>query len=189
MARKDPERRARTRERIMDAYWELYAADPSHNVTVSAVVAEAGVHRSTFYEYFGDADAVLAAIEGDLAELFEAESAAALSGGKMDPAGIVQRVYVEHGDRLSVLLGDAGDSRFARRVKDALVPVAMRELGLADDPLAPYLFEFAASGLLAAASLWYERGRDLSPAEFGAGMQAMLLGATLQTGKALAASM
>ena len=167
MANKDPERRARTRKRIMDAYWELYAADPSRDVTVTAVIAKASVHRSTFYEYFADAGAVLMAIEDDLVMLFEEESSNALSGDMVDPAGIVQRVYVEHGDLLSVLLGDAGDPRFARRVKEVLKPVAMRELGLEGDPCSPYLFEFAATGLLAAASLWYERGCDLEPGEFG----------------------
>lgn len=174
MAHKDPERRARTRGRIMDAYWDLYSSDPSRGVTVSAVIARAGVHRSTFYEYFGDADAVLLAIEDELAALFEAESASALSGGEVDPAGIVRRVYVDHGDRLSLLLGDSGDPRFAKRVKDALGPIAVDRFRLANDRFAPYLVEFAVSGIIAAASLWYERGCDLPPDEFGGGVQAVL---------------
>lgn len=181
MANKDPERRARTRRRIMDAYWDLYASDTSRNVTVSAVIAAAGVHRSTFYDYFGDADAVLAAIEDEMAALFEAESARALSGESADPAGIVQRVYVEHGSVLSVLLGDAGNPRFARRVKEALKPVAMRELDLEGDPFSPYLLEFAATGLLAAASLWYERECDLAPHEFGNGIRVTLMAVMSQT--------
>ena len=181
MANKNPERRAQTRKRIMDAYWDLYASGSSRNVTVSAVIAKAGVHRSTFYEYFADADAVLVAIEDDLATLFEAEAADALSDRSADPTGIVQRVYVEHGDMLSVLLGDAGDQRFAHRVKEALKPVALRELDLADDPFSPYLLEFAATGLLAAASLWYERGRDLEPGEFGNGIRKALMAVMSQT--------
>ena len=184
MANKNPERRARTRKRIMDAYWDLYASSPSRSVTVSAVITNAGVHRSTFYEYFSDADAVLMAIEDELAALFEEESVGALSGDVVDPAGIVQRVYVAHGDRISLLLGDSGDPRFTRRVKEALKPVAMRELDLAGDPFAPYLVEFAATGLLAAASLWYERGRDLEPDEFGNGIRAALVAVMSQVGMA-----
>lgn len=161
----------------MDAYWGLYEEDPSRNVTVSAVIERAGVHRSTFYEYFCDADAVLIAIEDELAGLFEAESAAALSSGETDPAAIVRRVYVAHGDRLALLLGGSGDPRFARRVKDVLRPVAMGKLEITGDPFAPYLFEFVSSGLLATAALWYERGCDLPPEELGAGVQAMLAGA------------
>lgn len=178
MAKKDPKRRARTRARIMDAYWDLYSSDPSRNVTASAVIAEAGVHRSTFYEYFGDAEAVLLAIEDELVALFGAESAAALACESVDPAGIVRRVYVKHGERVSALLGDSGDPRFARRVKDVLKPLAIGKLGLSDDPLAPYIVEFATSGLIAVASLWYERGCDLAPDEFGEAIHTMLLGAT-----------
>lgn len=184
MANKDPERRAQTRKRIMDAYWDLYASDPSQNVTVSAVIAKAGVHRSTFYEYFADADAVLVAIEDKLAALFEAEAIGALSEGNTDPAGIVQRVYVKHGDMLSMLLGDAGDPRFVRRVKEALKPAAMRELALSGNPFSPYLLEFAATGLLAAASLWYERGCDLEPGEFGDGIRKTLMAVMSQAKKA-----
>ena len=174
MAYKDPERRAATRRRIMDACWEVYAADPARAVTVSAVVEAAGVHRSTFYEYFDDAPSAMAAIEDELAAAFGAEAERAFATGGADPAGIVQRVYVAHGERLSLLLGDAGDPGFSRKLKDALRPVAERGLGLGGGAFDPYLFEFAASGILAAATLWYERGRDLDPAELGEGLRTLL---------------
>ena len=174
MANKDPERKAATRRRIMDAYWDVYAADPANAVTVSAIVKIAGVHRSTFYEYFDDALSVLAAIEDELAETFGAEAERAFASGGADPADIVQRVYVTHGDRLSLLLGKSGDPNFARRLKDALRPVAEQGLGLGSKPFDPYLFEFATSGILAAATLWYERGCDLEPAEFGEGIRSLL---------------
>ena len=174
MANKDPERRATTRRRIMQACWDVYAASPSRAVTVSAIVGAAGVHRSTFYEYFDDAPSVMAALEDELAEAFGAEAERALATGGSDPAGIVQRVYVAHGERLALLLGDAGNPGFSRKLKDALRPVAERGLGLGGGAFDPYLFEFAASGILAAATLWYERGRDLGSAEFGEGLRALL---------------
>lgn len=180
MANKDPERRARTRKGIMDAYWDVYAADPSRRPTVSAVVAASGVHRSTFYEYFDDADSVLAAIEGELAALFEAEAARALAGGAPDPAAIVRRVYVGHGERLSVLLGEGGDPRFARRVKDAMAPLVMGGLGLSEDGFGPYLAEFTVSGMLAVTTLWYGRGRDLDEDELGRGIRGLLQGIAAQ---------
>ena len=158
----------------MDACWDMYAADPSRAVTVSAIVSAAGVHRSTFYEYFDDAPSVMVALENELAEVFGEEAEHALATGGADPADIVRRVYVTHGERLSLLLGDAGDPGFFRKLKDALRPVAERGLGLNGDAFDPYLFEFAASGILAAVTLWYKRGRDLDPAEFGDGLRALL---------------
>ena len=174
MANKDPERKAATRRRIMDACWDVYAADPTNAVTVSAIVKAAGVHRSTFYEYFEDARSVLAAIEDELAETFESEAERAFASGGADPAGIVQRMYVAHGDRLSLLLGKSGDPSFARRLKEALRPVAEHGLDLGGRAFDPYLFEFASSGILAAVTLWYERGCDLEPAELGEGIRDLL---------------
>ena len=60
----------------------------------------------------------------------------------------------------------------------------MDKLGIAGDPFAPYLFEFVSSGLLATATLWYGRGCDLPPDVLGEGVQAMLMGATVQAGMA-----
>ena len=164
VANKDPERRAKTRRRIMQACWDVYAADPSRIVTVSAIVSAAGVHRSTFYEYFDDAPAVMAALEAERA----------LATGGTDPEEIVQRVYVAHGERLSLLLGDAGDPGFSRKLKRVLRPVAERGLGLGEGGFDPYLFEFAVSGILAAVTLWYERGRDIDPGKFGEGLRSVL---------------
>lgn len=183
VANKDPERRAATRRRIMDACWSVYAADPTRTVTVSAIVKAAGVHRSTFYEYFDDAPSVMAAVEDDLARAFGAEAERAFANGGADPAGIVQRVYVTHGERLSLLLGGEGNPGFARKLKDALWPVAERGLGLGGRAFDPYLFEFAASGILAAATLWYERGRDLEPEEFGKGIRRLLSAVEESAGK------
>ena len=58
----------------------------------------------------------MAAVEDELAAAFGAEAERAFATGGADPAGIVQRVYVAHGERLSLLLGDAGDPGFSRKL-------------------------------------------------------------------------
>ena len=49
---KQPEVRARTRERIVEAFFSLYEGRALREVTVGEVAAAAHVNRSTFYEYF-----------------------------------------------------------------------------------------------------------------------------------------
>ena len=56
---KQPEVTAATRARLMDAFWALYRERPMEKITVSSIVKLAGVHRSTFYEYFQDVYDVL----------------------------------------------------------------------------------------------------------------------------------
>lgn len=175
MARKSPERRARTRQRIEDAFWELYEADPASAITVSAVVERAAIHRSTFYEYFPDAASVLEAIEDGLIELMREEAVAGMrSPSETRPAEIVRRVYVEHGDKLSLLLGRNGDPAFACKVKEVVKPAVAEVLDTGDPRFKPYVLEFVSSGIISAVTLWYANGQDLSEEELGGGIQAFV---------------
>ena len=72
--RKQPERTERTRQALMDSFWELYRTRKIDKITVQAVTDGAGVYRSTFYEYFLDVYDVLETIERKLLEDFEAAS-------------------------------------------------------------------------------------------------------------------
>ncbi|MCR4751427.1 MAG: TetR/AcrR family transcriptional regulator [Eubacterium sp.] len=44
--------RSRTRQKIEAAFWKLYLEKDFHRVTVREIVQEAGIHRSTFYQYY-----------------------------------------------------------------------------------------------------------------------------------------
>lgn len=51
---KQPDVTAATRKKIMDSFWDIYITTPIDKITISAITKSAGVHRSTFYEYFKD---------------------------------------------------------------------------------------------------------------------------------------
>lgn len=51
---KQPDITAATRKKIMDSFWNIYITTPIDKITISAITKSAGVHRSTFYEYFKD---------------------------------------------------------------------------------------------------------------------------------------
>ena len=52
---------ASARARIIEAFWGLLAERAVHELTVGAVVEAAGCNRGTFYYYFADLDALIAA--------------------------------------------------------------------------------------------------------------------------------
>ncbi len=63
------ERRAHTRQRIIDATVELHGTVGPARTTVSAIAARAGVQRKTFYRHFPDADQVFQACSARFREL------------------------------------------------------------------------------------------------------------------------
>lgn len=165
----------------MDAFWRLYAhsratGDGSPRaVTASAVIKEAGVHRSTFYKYFRDVEAVLDAVEAELIDIIKASAVKAMESKEgIDPAHLVRAVYVENSERLSLLLGSCGDPGFAAKAKRAVQPAVERVLGIERNALSPYVLEFLASGLLSAITLWYENGCDLTADELGSTMKSLI---------------
>lgn len=181
MAHKDPQRCRQTRKTIMDAFWRLYARNRATGsgpraVTASAVIAEAGVHRSTFYKYFRDVADVLDAIESELIGVIKQSAVKAMeSKGALDAAQLIRTVYVAHSERLSLLLGSQGDPGFASKVKQAVKPAVEQVAGIGENPFGPYVLEFLSSGLLSAITLWYENGCDLTADELGGAMQTLVV--------------
>ncbi len=163
MAKKDPERRAATRQRIVDAYVGLYKARPSKAVTASAVIEKAGVNRSTFYEYFVSVQDLQRAIEDDLITAMEKTAESAIvSSGDFDIVGLVSQTYAMHGDLIGLLIGENGSASFVARAKRTLAPLVLRALescvSLED---APYVAEFVTSGLVSLYALWFKNGEDI----------------------------
>ncbi|WP_172135039.1 TetR/AcrR family transcriptional regulator [Adlercreutzia sp. ZJ473] len=179
MAKKNLEKRAATRKRIMDSCWDVYVEKGASGLTVKEIITRAKVHRSTFYEYFDSAQDAFDALEDELIALIQAEALLAMKNDANDPASLVRHVYVEHQERLSVLLGSQGDPSFSRRIADTIIcsVVGSLDLGEPDDQV-PYVLEFALVGALSAITLWYERGCDLSSDELGALVARMLRAVT-----------
>jgi AcrR family transcriptional regulator len=179
MANKQPEVTARTRNALMDAFWEVYSAAPDERVTAQAVVRRAGLNRSTFYEYFTCADEVLEAWEDRLIAAVEEMAAMRLRAGLAgDLTSEAAGLYESHSERVVVLLGRHGNARFARRLRDTLLPPLREALGLDEaDPLAGYVAEFSMAGQIAVLTRWHESGRRIPLTDLIAMMQRMITGA------------
>lgn len=163
MAKKNPEKRAATRQRIVDAYVALYKARPSRAVTASAVIAKADVNRSTFYEYFASVRELHRAVEDSLiAAMEKAAEGAIVSSDDFDIVSIVSQTYAMHGDLIGLLIGENGSASFVSRAKRTLAPLILRVLeSRVPAEEAPYVAEFATSGLVSLYALWFKNGENI----------------------------
>ncbi|OZG49996.1 TetR/AcrR family transcriptional regulator [Bombiscardovia coagulans] len=66
MATKQPEVTEQTRQRLEDAFWQLYKNQPIEKITIQQVTHLAGYHRATFYLYYRNLRELLNDIEDSL---------------------------------------------------------------------------------------------------------------------------
>lgn len=174
MAKKDAARTVATRKRIMDAFWGLYCE--SENVTAVAVARAAQVNRSTFYEYFRDAEDVLEAIEQDIFDYMrEKVLAVAQSPDPLDASAIARVILSEKGAYLGVFLGKRQRPSFVKKVKEVLNPLILGTVLFENgDSLSRYEAEFISSGLLAAYAQWFEDGGSVPIEDLAARLREMV---------------
>ena len=166
--KKQPELTAKTKQALVDAYFSIRGE--GGRPTVRAITERAGYNRCTFYRYFTDTEALLAEVESEICNAFQAVMTRLESD--WTPAGIVELlagVYERYGRLLAVLLGTYGDAQFTARMKTLAQPAAHRVFGEDSAPEAAQVLreEFALSAVLATVTKWYEMGRPVTTAELG----------------------
>ncbi|WP_165060894.1 TetR/AcrR family transcriptional regulator [Adlercreutzia sp. ZJ154] len=163
MAKPNPEKRARTKQRLMDAYITLLKTDSENPITARAVIEQAAVNRSTFYEYFDNVGDLRRAVEDNLIETMVSTAQNALDSGKdADLADLVMNAYVKHEDLIGLFLSQQNTLYFTSRVKSVLMPLLANTLEEKVNPQKlPYVSKFVTSGLLGFYSHWYEDKQTL----------------------------
>ena len=166
--KKQPEVTAQTRKVLIDTYFEMTAR--GEKTTVGAITEAAGYNRCTFYRYFTDTEQLLSQVETEICNAFRA----ALTQNSVITASpeIIESlaaVYRSYGKYLSVLLGQHGDSRFARKVKEIIFPMASQMFAAANvsGVDAELKIEFALSGVLATDTKWYEMNQPIPEEQLG----------------------
>lgn len=161
---KQPEVTAATRQRIVDAFWRLYAQAPIEQIRIKEVAATAGINRATFYRYFGSIYEILEQEEGRIvAEVLDARNSlgneASSEAVSLPLAATMQAiacVYERNGTQLCLLTGAGGNPAFIERFKTALLPAFEERLGTLDSPAARIAFDYGLTGLIAAFRAWHE---------------------------------
>ncbi|MCI1984276.1 MAG: TetR/AcrR family transcriptional regulator [Bifidobacteriaceae bacterium] len=192
MVNKQPEVTEQTRERLQQAFWELYLNNDVNKIRVKDITDRAGYNRATFYQYYRDIPELFAQAEDKLLD--------AIAELIVSHLGDVKKFAVPEGTRvqdvslddvvnsfdfeedmkflastvqtyrsfMSVLLSERGDPKFVRKFKDLIVPLINQGadcLNLTDAEARLYR-EFALSGIVSAVSAWLSDDGGMSITDF-----------------------
>lgn len=120
------------KERIKDAFWQLYQEKNLDNIGVKEIAALAGCNRTTFYYHYENIEAVLDEIEND----------AILTGAPQFLIDIMRTdgnhqeliTYAKDNEekiyKICHLLSSKGDPAFARKMKEAMLEEWRKALAL-----------------------------------------------------------
>lgn len=162
MAKKNPAKTQATRKAIMDSYWKLFEQDQTSRISVSAIVSDAHINRSTFYEYFQNVDEVRSTIENEILTYLKEKAALILSDKNAweEPEKVAIEILHEKGRYISLLYSCQAGSSFVAQVKSQLETLLIGTLKPTTN-LDTYRIEFVLSGMLATYTLWFKRKMDI----------------------------
>lgn len=154
---KQPERTARTRQALIDSFWELYSSKDISKITIKEITTNAGFYRSTFYEYFGSVYDVLEEIENNLVDEFRNMLPQMLSARNTEEAfAHIYDMYERNGIYLAVLFGPNGDHKFTLKAIGMLRSTLASILKIPENDMHLTLaVEIISSSVLSILNYWY----------------------------------
>lgn len=84
---------AEKRERLMEACWTEFSRRRFSEVSINRIISEAHIPRGSFYQYFGDKDALLRYLLKDMREYFISALRSVLTEGQGDLFALPQRAF------------------------------------------------------------------------------------------------
>lgn len=156
-----------TREKLMEAFWQLYEKKRIENITIKEITQKAGYNRGTFYEYFLDVYDILEKIEDkiipDIKDLPPTEAPAT---SQQDSLKEIISFYQKNAGYLTILLSDKGDPAFLNKLKNHIKPRIKSELinkGVSDGFELDYALEYTLQGLLGVLNHWFQNNDEKKP--------------------------
>lgn len=170
--KKQPEQTAKTRQSMIDAFWELAAKDGIDKVSISAITKKSALNRGTFYVYFADMPDLIAQAEDDIIHDLQGRMKAAIEEGGLNHSEVVSQrmvdVFALYDDKLFLLIGKNGDPNF----RAVIIDEASKMFSEVFKPLcnvqnSEYIMAYIISGVMGLLSDWHEKGKKISIAELG----------------------
>lgn len=117
-------KKSKTKQKIIDCFWELYRQKSIDKITVSELASLAKINRSTFYVYFNDIYDVLEQIEEDY--LPDGIKFIEKCHGFQDKDQMYQ-IFLDMFDKVypnfTYLVSEQGDPNFVTKLKNSIRPV------------------------------------------------------------------
>ncbi|MCD7949224.1 MAG: TetR/AcrR family transcriptional regulator [Erysipelotrichaceae bacterium] len=149
--KKQPEITKATKDRITEAFFELYTHQTINKIRIIDITNKAHCHRSTFYEYFVDIYAVLDYLEkriiDDIIHNIDLTYNISLEA--------IAKIYQRNGKYICVLLGETGDPKFLSYFKEALYKPFLDKQNIPDNGINELIYEYSLTGLIIAFRYWY----------------------------------
>lgn len=167
--KKNPEQTAATREKLKNAFWDIYSEKPLTAITVSEVAKRAGFNRSTFYTYYKDIYEILEQTENEILTMLE-------NGRHVKFNMLNEQEYRKdmayfgdflHRNRkcLTILFGENGDPKLSHRIwgmmRSKLVEDMTEVAGGKDPAVLEYIAEYIVNAHAGAVVMWLKRGCDI----------------------------
>lgn len=137
-----------TKRRLMDAYIRLMKAQPYDKIKIKDIAGEAGVQRSTFYQYFDGSYELLLEMEEELLEnmhFYRPEPGRSPQDLSIYPSIEAWFAYcMDNREWIQELLGPNGDDYFEKMFREKLcreINQMMDDEGMPKDKLREYCVE------------------------------------------------
>lgn len=165
--KKQPQRTARTKQALMDSFWDLYKERRIEQITIKEIAAKAGFYRSTFYEYFGSVYDVLEEIEENLIAEFKETVPRILASKNTEEAfRLISHMYEKNGVYVVVLFGPNGDHHFSIRALELLKATLSSILDIPEEDMQlDLMVTIFSSAVLAMLNYWYTNRETISLSE------------------------
>lgn len=164
--KKQPEITAKTKAKIMNAFWELYRESRIEKISIGAIMKKAGYNRGTFYEYFIDIYDLLDQFEDQILDRFSSKSDEYFRHNSKDHIDLgelsrgVAMVLSQYEEELFILLSK--ESTFRQKISNNIRDRAFHLIGLDEsDPYIEYYINYIVFNLTNMLAYWHSTGKKL----------------------------
>ena len=152
------EQTQQTKEKLVNAFWELYCENKIEKITIKAITDKAGYYRSTFYEYFSDVYELLDEIEKNLLIKHRSVMEKICTSKDFSHAKELGFGFCkENAEVLAVLLGPNGDPKFFSTIKEHILRCIKEILHVnSDSKEIQIAIEIISGSVVSVLTYWYQ---------------------------------